>query len=789
MTETASKAVFLSYASQDAEAAKRICEALRAVGVEVWFDQNELVGGDAWDAKIRGQIGSCALFMPVISGNTQSRSEGYFRVEWRLAAQRTHAMADHVAFLVPVVIDDTTDAEAFVPEKFREVQWTRLRGGETGTTFSEHVQALLADGPASVSPRPAKALAPGGNRKPPVHSQRRWTLARFLAAGAVVVVALAAVWFSTLGQASRAQPAPAPATSAVAKVPPSAPDPKSVVVLPFANLSGDPAQEYFSDGLTEEILNALARERDLRVVPRTSAFSFKGKNLPLPEIARALNVAQVVEGSVRRAGNMVRIDCTLTRVSDGFVQPLPQFQREMKDASGIFALEDDVAHAVVQKLMRRETTVTVGGGTSNWEAYDRFLRARALQSSHATGPSGYEAMHEYEAVVRLDPTFGLAWAQLAEVASGLGTTSGGFDMSEATRARAEEAANQAVRLAPKLADAHVARAVVCLIIEQDIDGAARELHEADRLQPFNAGLARVRAMLEAPTASRSRLLELVKRAVELDPQNTNTLTAMGQLLWRRGDFAHADEFLRRATVVGESQNAFLTRGLNWAAWTGDIRQALAIVNGCPEPFRNELFYRVLAPLYEEDDNEAGAIATWEKARQMAEKEIQTPGIRSAHVLILTALGRHARKVNAPRAKRYFDQARRELDALLQEQPHTFNIQMRHVQWLAAQAKFSEALAALDTIESSAARPRFHAPGNLTGIAEGAATDTKARLLAALGKTDAAIDQLKQMQAGGSAFGYALRLTREFKSLRNAPAFQAMMRDAEARADAMPHPPE
>src|SRR5476651_989201 len=127
MPESANKAVFLSYASQDAEAVRRICEALRAAGVEVWFDQNELVGGDAWDAKIRKQIAECALFVPVISANTQARLEGYFRIEWKLAAQRTHAMAEEKAFLLPVVIDDTRDAEAKVPGEFRAVQWTRLR--------------------------------------------------------------------------------------------------------------------------------------------------------------------------------------------------------------------------------------------------------------------------------------------------------------------------------------------------------------------------------------------------------------------------------------------------------------------------------------------------------------------------------------------------------------------------------------------------------------------------------------------------------------------------------------
>ena len=121
-----SRAVFLSYASEDSDAARRVCEALRQAGVEVWFDQEELRGGDAWDAKIRRQIRECALFVPVISANTDARVEGYFRREWRLAVDRMHDMADDAAFLVPVVIDGTPDAQARVPDRFRERQWSRL---------------------------------------------------------------------------------------------------------------------------------------------------------------------------------------------------------------------------------------------------------------------------------------------------------------------------------------------------------------------------------------------------------------------------------------------------------------------------------------------------------------------------------------------------------------------------------------------------------------------------------------------------------------------------------------
>ena len=126
MPDPASKAVFLSYASQDAEAAKRICEALRAAGVEVWFDQSELRGGDAWDANIRQQIGECALFVPFVSAATQARREGYFRLEWKLADERTHLMAEGTPFILPVTIDGTTERGALVPKSFLVVQWSRF---------------------------------------------------------------------------------------------------------------------------------------------------------------------------------------------------------------------------------------------------------------------------------------------------------------------------------------------------------------------------------------------------------------------------------------------------------------------------------------------------------------------------------------------------------------------------------------------------------------------------------------------------------------------------------------
>src|SRR3954465_12328889 len=163
-----SKAVFLSYASQDAAAARRICAALRGAGVEVWFDQSELRGGDAWDQKIRRQIKECALFVPVISASTNARPEGYFRLEWKLAVDRSHLMSDDHPFLFPVVIDDTTDAAARVPDRFREVQWTRLDIKDTPESLAARVAKLLG---GTVEPRAGER---GEGATSPGKSGRNW---------------------------------------------------------------------------------------------------------------------------------------------------------------------------------------------------------------------------------------------------------------------------------------------------------------------------------------------------------------------------------------------------------------------------------------------------------------------------------------------------------------------------------------------------------------------------------------------------------------------------------------
>jgi TIR domain-containing protein len=154
------KAVFLSYSSEDVEVARRICNALRDAGIEVWFDQSELRGGDAWDTAIRKQIKACTLFLPISSINSSVRPEGYFRLEWKLAVDRSYLMAASRAFLVPIVVDEIKDADTNVPDRFREMQWIALRDGQPTPAFIERVASLIARAGQSDNQRHERAQGP-----------------------------------------------------------------------------------------------------------------------------------------------------------------------------------------------------------------------------------------------------------------------------------------------------------------------------------------------------------------------------------------------------------------------------------------------------------------------------------------------------------------------------------------------------------------------------------------------------------------------------------------------------
>jgi TolB-like protein len=433
------KAVFLSYASQDAEAARRIADALRAAGVEVWFDQEELRGGDAWDAKIRRQIHECAFFVPVISQHTQARAEGYFRREWRLGVERTHDMAEDVAFIVPVVIDNTPDATARVPDKFREVQWTRLPGGEVSNAFVDRVAGLLgmprAQSPArgSESPRSPHPTARSEGKGRPVPWVRFW-----LAGASVVLIAVVGLFGWRESRLAR---------------PVEVADTKSIAVLPFANLSPDPENAFFTDGMHEDVITCLAKIRDLKVISRTSVLAYKGVlTRNLRTIAAELGVANVLEGSVQRAGNRVKVTAQLIDARTDQHVWADTYERDLAD---IFAIQGEIAQRIAAELKanltQSERALIQRRPTHDQEAYDLYLQARDVASDDNTGPRVQELC---EQALARDPNFALPYGLLSEVYSIRYWTGTILSPTPESREKARLAIEALVRLAPDQPETH-----------------------------------------------------------------------------------------------------------------------------------------------------------------------------------------------------------------------------------------------------------------------------------------------------------------------------------------------
>ncbi|MBI2813204.1 MAG: TIR domain-containing protein [Opitutae bacterium] len=438
----APKAVFLSYAREDTDAARRIAEALRGFGVEVWFDQAELRGGDAWDAKIKKQIRECALFIPIISATTQARDEGYFRREWKLAVDRMQDMGGNRAFIVPVVIDDTKEAGADVPEEFMRYQWTRLAGGAPTPQFVEQIKRLLE------SPRKPPAPAAAATAAAPVAAQPAAASRLPLVLGAIALIAVGVAVFSFLRPAAKETVPANPA--AAAKPAPAAPQAsdKSIAVLPFENRSEDKSNAYFADGIHEDILTNLAHIAELRVVSRTSVMEYRGTTKKVRQIGQELGVAWLLEGSVQRAGNKVRVTGQLINARTDQHVWAQSYDRDLTDIFTIqTALAQEIARALSAALSPEEKNLLERRPTTNPAAYELLLKARQIDRN---GNDTREELLAQEALLKqateMDPDFAEAWARLSAAHTLMRFNN--MDLTPARLDQARAAIETAQRLAP-----------------------------------------------------------------------------------------------------------------------------------------------------------------------------------------------------------------------------------------------------------------------------------------------------------------------------------------------------
>lgn len=410
-----SKAVFVSYASQDAEAARRLAEDLRADGIEVWFDQNELVGGDAWDTKIRRQIGACELFLPLISANTEARMEGYFRLEWKIAAQRTHTMADEKAFLLPIVIDTTRDAAAKVPPEFKAVQWTKLPSGVTTPAFRARVQKLLTAENDAAEEQTAPYTPAGTARR------EGRSIGRLIGYGWAVLGIGMGVYFATqpfwYGRKSRAEKTvaasdaatPAPTVTAPAEPKVAAPavatapkrDPQRVVLTRFENLTGDPELDGVARVIEMELTRALGVLPSARIVPVEAVGRRAGR-----AAADEAGAASVVTGTILRAGKELELSAQIILAEGGDVYGT---------LGPVRVSADDIRGPVLTEFIDRLTTgvhngaATLANPPTRMSAvvynrpWPRWTDARRAMSIRANDQSSEEQIAAHRALLAEAP--------------------------------------------------------------------------------------------------------------------------------------------------------------------------------------------------------------------------------------------------------------------------------------------------------------------------------------------------------------------------------------------------
>jgi adenylate cyclase len=317
---------------------------------------------------------------------------------------------------------------------------------------------------------------------------------------------------------------------------------KSVAVLPFVDMSESKDQEYFSDGLSEELIDHLAHAADLKVIARTSSFQFKGKNEDMRTIGQRLGVANLLEGSVRKWGNKLRITVQLVRADTGYHIWSDTYDRKADD---IFKIQDEIAAAVVQELKASliEGSTDNATGTQNTEAYYLFLQGRAISRGASTGPDYEKTIDYFRRALKADPNYAQAWADLSAALSEKGED--GFAPMETVRQEARQAAERALELAPGLGEAHVAMARYLIIDELDIVGGEREVKRALAIEPNNqwalawaGGLASRRGQFQDATT-------LLQKSIANDPVNPYRYNDLANNYYLSGNYSEALNAFRR----------------------------------------------------------------------------------------------------------------------------------------------------------------------------------------------------------------------------------------------------
>jgi TolB-like protein/Tfp pilus assembly protein PilF len=351
---------------------------------------------------------------------------------------------------------------------------------------------------------------------------------------------------------------------------------KSIAVLPFASLSEDKANEYFASGIQDEILTRLAKIADLKVISRTSTQQYQSKPGNIPEIAKQLGVAHVLEGSVQKVGDAVRINVQLIRAEGDSHLWADTYDRKLTD---IFLVETEVAQKIASSLEARltggEQRQIAAVPTKNPEAYDAYLRGLALIIRQS--PELVEKARQFfQRAVQLDPEYAQGWAQLSIAESELYFNE---DDSPARLERARKAAETAVQIQPDLGDAHNALGLFYYFCLQDFDRALFELDEARKRSPNDGNVIFYTALVKRRQGKLDEAIELQKRATIFDPRSPDMWVNLGRSYRGKRDFRAAREMFDRAFAVSPEETQFIAEKAEAYRAEGNLEEAENLLRG------------------------------------------------------------------------------------------------------------------------------------------------------------------------------------------------------------------
>jgi len=532
---------------------------------------------------------------------------------------------------------------------------------------------------------------------------------------------------------------------------------KSIAVLPFASLSEDKANEYFASGIQDEILTRLAKIAELKVISRTSTQQYQSKPGNLPEIAKQLGVAHILEGSVQKVGDAVRINVQLIKAEGDSHLWADTYDRKLTD---IFAVESEVAQKIADslkaKLSGSEEKELARVPTENSEAYDAYLRGLALDNAQSE-EEGERARQFFRRAVELDPQFALAWAYLAN------REAFEYFLNRRTPeqlALAQKAMETALRLQPELSESHAAAGSFYYYCRQDFDRALTEFKRARELSPNNANAITMAGLVKRRQGKLDESIQLQLEATILDPRNPDIWVNIARSHRGARRFKEAHAMFDRALAILPGDDSLVAEKSESYLGEGDLEGADKLLQGMKFSLSSRAFgqYIQLLVLRREFDRAIAAIS-----EQLNEQADSAEGnfARLERAFLQAGAG------NFAAANPVFEEARRQMEARRKQGDQSLDVTDILIEILAALGDRNAMEGEAKALLQSTARDLWRLPQSEEVVARG---------YAILGDANAAIPHIERALATPSQRGLTpayLRLHPVWDKIRSEPRFQKL----------------